>query len=375
MLFVRDGGTTVKNISQLSRLVTVSQLAAFVVGLLYVTGYYINSIFLRNLGIPDMEVFRLEYIKVGFVFWLITLGLVFLPLGCFFLTYRVRKASGLPHYHMGAIGNSLNTVLFFAYPLFLAFLATKYEWQLRLGSPIGPIKTVQQGVVAFMAISSCGVILVPFVERIIQRRAPEGARMWMYRWLMEPLRYGLFAASLYVVWVSVKEMPWTGELATRGVYFVLAGAVFVVGMTAAVLWTRHIEDIRGSGLVYALITFGLAILYYMSITSYVFGILTFVPNNRGGRLPVTEAYLELKDHPDVFTSETTATGRVLYGPVYIVEENANNLYLAADGMDRWLTDFVPIHVVSKTLVPYIRLNRIEDGFPRVNRTASSSGGG
>ena len=357
-----------KELPQLSRLVSVSQLAAFIVGMLYVSGYYINSIFLRNLGIPDTELFRLEYIKVGFVFWLITLAFVFLPAGCFLLTYKVRKESGLPHYHIGAIGNSLNATLFLAYPLFLAFFATKYEWTLSLHTAIGPLMTIQQAVICFVALSSLGVIIVPFIERIVNLKSKAGLRLWVFRIFIEPLRYGILIICAYIIYASTSQISWVPLLASRGLYYFMAGFVFVVGMSAAVLWVRHIQYVRGGGLVYALITFGLAILYYMAITSYVFGVLTFIPCNRGGRLPMTEAYLELRDHPTLFPAYTNRTdGTFLYGPAYIIEENGDSLFLASDGMDHWLTDFVPIHVLRKELAPYVYLRRITDGYPRTKR--------
>jgi hypothetical protein len=119
---------------------SLSEIAALSVGFLYVSGYFINSIFVRNLGIPDTELLRLEYIKTGFTFAL-TLGFVYLPISAFALTYKVRRSSGLPHLHTGAVGNSLNTSLFLAFPLFLAFFITRYEWEMALPSrqPLHPI--------------------------------------------------------------------------------------------------------------------------------------------------------------------------------------------------------------------------------------------
>lgn len=78
--------------------------------------------FPEELRRSDAELLRLEYVKIGFVFWLLTCGIVFIPLGAFLLTRRVRKSSGLPHFHAGLIGTSLNATALLLPPLFLDFL-------------------------------------------------------------------------------------------------------------------------------------------------------------------------------------------------------------------------------------------------------------
>jgi hypothetical protein len=138
-------------------------------------------------------------------------------------------------------------------------------------------------------------------------------------------------------------------------------------MWAAIRWIRHIQNVAGAYLVYPLICFGIAILYYMAIASYVFGIYPLIPCNRGGRLPVTVAYLEVKEHSGLFAEEKVIGGIKVRGPAYIIEENSDSLFVASEKMNNWVDDFVPIHTLRKDNVPYVFLERIEDGFPRVRR--------
>ena len=191
--------------------------------------------------------------------------------------------------------------------------------------------------------------------------------MIWYRFLIEPIRYGILIITLYLLVRSVRQIPWAGILVSSGLYYFLAGAVFVIGVGAAALWVRHIQNIKGAWLVYALIGFGLATLYYMAVTSYVFGVYTFIPANRGGRLPLTRAYLQITEHAGIFTKSRTVGDVTLYGPVYIIEEHDDALFVASENMDKWLYEFVPIHAIRKEKVPYVYLERIEDGFPRVPR--------
>lgn len=346
---------------------TIPQSAALAVGALYVTGYYINSIFMRNYGVSDSELLKLEYIKIGFVFALLTLGFVFLPGGVFFLTYRVRKASKLPHYHIGAIGNSLNTILFLGIPLLLALFATQYEFDLPLSRPVWGVQSLKGSLIAFLLLSGFGTIFLPGIERLIVANANNKTALQLYRFVVEPVRYGIIFASLLLIISTFGEIPWVPDLLDRGIYYFFAGLVFVVGILSAMLWTKNISNVKGSSVVYALIGIGLCILYYMAITSYVYGVYTLIPCNRGGRLPVTEAYVKVDESlPDIGGSIVIG-GRRLRGPVYIIEENASVLYVASENMNNWNSAFVPIHALRKDEIPYIYLTRIEDGFPRVKR--------
>jgi hypothetical protein len=349
---------------------SLSELAALVVGFLYVSGYFINSIFVRNLGISDTELLRLEYIKIGFTF-VLTLGFVYLPIGAFALTYKVRGSSGLPHLHTGAIGNSLNTSLFLAFPLFLAFFITRHEWEMALPTTVLGIAKFKSAALTAVALSTIGTIIVPSFERVINKRTPERWRMPLFRFLVEPIRFGLLLASLYLILRSLAQIPWMGALVSNGFYYFLVVVVFVTGLSAATLWVRLIRKIKGSWLVFSLIAFGVAVLYYLAITSYVFGVYIFIPSNRGGRLPLTRAYLEVTGHESLFGEERVIGGVKVRGPVYIIEDHNDSLFVASERMDRWLYEFVPIHSIRKENVPYVYVERIEDGFPRVTSNAAN----
>jgi hypothetical protein len=340
-----------------------SELAALIVGFLYVSGYFINSIFVRNLGIPDTELLRLEYIKIGFTF-VLTLGFIYLPIGAFSLTYRVRSSSGLPHFYMGLIGNSLNTTFCLAFPLFLAFFITKHEWDMVLNSRIIVFTSFKSSSLAAVTLFLFGMAVVPAIERLINRRLQEPSRMKAFRFFVEPLRYAPLLLGLYLVGRLLYQIPWIKIFVSGAFIYFLVVAFFVGGLSAATLWIKLIHKIKGSWLVYTLIGVGIAILYYLAITSYVFGIYTFIPINRGGRLPLTRAYLEVTGHSNLFTEERVVGGVKLRGPSYIIEDQADTLFVASDNMDRWLYEFVPIHAIRKENIQYVYLERITDGFPR-----------
>jgi len=349
---------------------SLTEFAGGVVGFLYVTGYYINLIFIRNLGITHSELLRLEYVSVGFTFALITFGMVLLPFAAFRLTYRVRRASGLFHFHIGAIGNSLNTCLFIGFPLFLAFFATQYEMARPLALPLFGVSQVSSAILLFVAFAATGTILVPVLERLVTRFISTSSLRSAFRFLIEPIRYGLMLASAFLMFDIAKSFGWTGDLLKAGVYYFVVGAGLVGGLVAATLWVRHIRTVKEMWWVYGLIGFGLAALYYFAVTSYVLGIYRYVPVNRGGGLPLTRAYVDVAPTDERLGHIFPGVGR-LRGPVYIIEETNDTLFVGHEHMDAWLREFVPVHAIRKELVPYIRFERITNGFPRVSSAAQT----
>jgi len=341
--------------------------AAILVGLLYVTGYYIGSIFVRNYGIPESELFRLEYIKTGLVFWLLAGGTFLIPIGAFFLTYKVRKTSGLPHFLLGMIGNSLNTIVMLWVPLILSFFATRYEWYLPLTNPVLGIRTLNVAVGWGLTISVFAVVFLPLAERIVRGLTEGKTQKWAFRVVIEPLRFLCLVVSVYLIVSATKQIPWLSSVFGRSGSFVAVSIIFIGGIAAALAWLHHIENVRGSSVVLVLISFGVCFFYYLAITSYVFGVYPAIPANRGGRMPVTEAYLQIPGHESLFANERIVGGVALRGPVYILEQNNEAIYFAYESMDKWFTEFVPVHSLCRDKVPYIRYERINDGFPRVPR--------
>ena len=62
--------------------------------------------------------------------------------------------------------------------------------------------------------------------------------------LVEPLRFGIFIVSLLMIVRSLAQIPWFESLLIKAVYFLLAGGVLVIGITAAILWVKHIKNVH-----------------------------------------------------------------------------------------------------------------------------------
>src|ERR1017187_7869957 len=157
---------------------------------MYASGFYVNSLFTRNLGIPPIELVRLEYISIGASFALITTLLGILPIGAFYLTYKVRRASGLPHLHIGAIGNSLNTIACLGFVLFLALFVTRYEWNMTLSHSVLGLRTFKAVALTYAVVSLTGMVVVPYLERLINCESSSRRTTFLFRSVVEPLRFG-----------------------------------------------------------------------------------------------------------------------------------------------------------------------------------------
>jgi uncharacterized protein (DUF486 family) len=353
--------------AELIKKFNIVQATGLIVGLLYVSGYYINSIFLKNYGINTPELFRLEYIKIGFVFWLIICGLIFLPFGAFYLTKRIRSSSNLPHFWVGLIGNTLNIIVMLGVPIALSFLATKFEWNYGFSDSILGFSAFNYAVSFALAVSVFLVVVLPAVERLVLRFFGQKTVLWIFRIIIEPVRFGGFFLSAFIIYRSVSQVPWLPTVLGKSGAFVAVVLVLGSGLLAAYYWVSFIRKTEGSLMVLPLIFLGVAFFYYLAMASYVYGLYPAIPSNRGGKLPLTQAYLQVNGYDSIFTSKKKFGELVLHGPIYIIEETENKIYFANDDMDKWFEEFIQINVFNKDDVKFIQSERIDDGFPKTSR--------
>lgn len=352
---------------ELTKQVSLVQIAALIVGLFYVSGYYINSMFLKNYGIPGTELFRLEYVKIGFVFWLIISGLVLLPFGAFYLTNKVRSSSGLPHYKIGLIGTSLNVIVMLGVPIALSFLATNFEWNYAFTKPVLGFDSFNHSMSFALGLSTFLVIVLPAIERISTKQFSESKNIWIFRLVIEPVRYGGLILTLYLIARSIAEVPWLPTVLGKSIPFVSVVVILGSGLLAAYYWVSFIGKTKGSLMVIPLITLGVAFFYYLAMASYVYGLYPAIPSNRGGKLPLTQVFLQIDGYDSIFQSSRNEGGLSLKGPVYVIEEMDKSLYFASKGMDKWFEEFIQINSVKKQDIKYMLSERINDGFPKTTR--------
>lgn len=341
---------------------SIPELSALLFGYLYVTGYYIDSVFLGNLGIQARELLRLDYVRTGFVFTLLVLTCTLLPAGTFIFTYSVRTKHHLPHLHLGAIGNSLNTIFSLGFLVCIAIFITRYELDFTLPNAVLGIHDFRAVIGAAVTMSVFGMAILPWLERLAVSRFSGNALKRVFGFVIEPLRFGILIVGLFILIESFRQFDWAFRLLHTSFFFLSVAGL--VGVSIASAWVRLLQGIKFSWIVFGLIGFGVMALYFFAITSYVLGPYTYIPINRGGRLPLTETYLTLKEPVEGLIPSSRWPGKNLIGPVFVIEERPDTVYVASMGMEQWTTGFVPLQVVRSDNIVYRQLDRVIDGFPR-----------
>lgn len=346
--------------------VELSHIFACAVGYLYLTGYLINSIFCRNLGINRAEALKLQYIEIGLVFTLMTVSLTAIIPAAFYVTFRIRKSSQLPHYWAGGIGNALNTAHFCLVLIFTAIFITNYEWNYTIDRLLFRGWQIKDLFAIYMLSVFFAMAILPAVERIVVKKCSKRTMRIMFRSLIEPLRYCFIVFSLLYDVVLLTNIGWIPQLLARGFYYLLTALVFPVGTVLVLLWLRKVGDRRNSPVLVGIVCAAVVAVLYLSVNSYVYGVYRFVPMNRGGKLPLTETYLELPKEVTFSSFPVPDPTSKLVGPVYVVEETSEYLYVASGEMGQWTLDYLPVHAVKKQSVKHYMTKRIEDS--RIRRS-------
>ena len=120
-------------------------------------------------------------------------------------------------------------------------------------------------------------------------------------------------------------------------------------------------------MVIPLISLGVAFFYYLAMASYVYGLYPAIPSNRGGKLPLTQVYLQLDGYDSIFQSSKNEGSVSLKGPIYVIEETDNVIYFASKDMDKWFEEFIQINSIKTKDIKFMRSERINEGFPKTKR--------
>lgn len=343
---------------------------AVVTGYLYLTGYLITAITLRNYGIHRFEAIKLQYIEAGVAFTVLACALALVPIITAITYYRVRVKSGLPNLWLGLIGYVSNFTILIFLLTFFAMFVTAYDW-----SQDTPIRVFRRWSLSeifyiYASFSMFEVVLLPVVERLIVGRA-QNPRVW-YRWLVEPCRYFIVLLSLAFVVVLWHTLPWLKTWLQHIIPFFLTLVSMLLGFGGIRFWIHKVGTPETMRVISLLGAVGLIILFYVSINAYVFGVVRMLPINRGGRLPVTQTFFvsDSKVLKALPLQRDSLDGSYRWGPVYVVEESSDRVYVATANGGDWTREWNPIVAISKSAITFTTSERIRDGAPRTGSRTS-----
>lgn len=353
----------------------ISKVVVAALGFFYTAGYLVQAITLRNYGIYRLETVKLQYVEVGLTFTVLLLLATVMPVACFLAHFRIRKRSGLLHYRLGAAGYTLNTYNLLFLVVCFALFFTQEEWAsvlIRSHNGVGGIRLAPAFIV-YICISVFVLLALPLVERLVQGRSR--GRRAMFWLVVEPVRFSAVAAAVAMDVFLLRAFPWLQDLLVKGLTFAFSAIVLASVAYVIVFYVRKLGD---KDSFHALLTIGLTglfVLLYICINAYVYSVVRHIPMNRGGKLPVTQSYLgsssaELAGLP-IARSQVGAGTAI--GPVYVLEETEDYLYVAEAGAGEWYKSWAVTYAVRKDTIGFIRNERIEVGGPRAVRDSVPSG--
>lgn len=337
---------------------------AVVLGYLYTAGYLISAQYLRKYGIQRFEPVKPQYIEVGLTFTILTLLGTLLPVAAAVLHFRVRSNSGLPHYHFGATVYLVNTVnLFFLLGFFVVFI-TDTDWRAPVSYLAGRSAHLGGVLAAYFVVAFFCLILLPIVERLI-RRYSSRPKPW-YFLIVEPVRVAAVILGVSFDLLLIQTLPWILSLIRRGVAFLGCAVLLIGGIWAVVYWFRKVGRRQTAHLFLVMGSVGVLFASYLAVSSYVWGVLRFIPMDRGGKLPLTNTYVfsdakQLVDLPIQSRSHSQTTS---WGPVYLLEETSDFIYVTQGTSGDWFFGWVPVVGIDKSTISFMSHERISEGGPR-----------
>lgn len=344
----------------------IKSIVIFILSYLYSAGYLIQATTLRNFGVYRLETIKFQYIEVGFTFTVLFLLITVVPVGCYLAHFRIRQRSGLLHYKIGAIGFLINTYNLFVIITFFSMFITWKEWSLILFKNNSHTLQIMlsQVFLIYLAIALVVLILFPLLERIVMLKSKHAKLIYML--FIEPFRF--FAVILAIVFdlLLLHFFPWIGNLIVSGLTFLgsslmLASTIFVI-----VFYMRKLGDKRSLHILAAISSTGVIVLLFICINAYVFSVIRYIPMNRGGKLPITRSYL-ISDK-NVFNNIPIEKSKIdegtKLGPVYIIEETQDYLYITNENDSSWYRDWASTFAIRKDVVLYIQNERITKSGPR-----------
>ena len=116
-----------------------------------------------------------------------------------------------------------------------------------------------------LSISTFAVVVLPAIERVFAKLFSEVTVKWLFRGVIEPLRYGSLFLSVYLIYMSVTEVPWLPVVLGKAGPFIAVVLILGSGLATAYYWVKFIKETEGSLMVVFLISIGFAFFYYSPI--------------------------------------------------------------------------------------------------------------
>lgn len=331
---------------EISKCVTLRDFAILFVTFSYVTGYLVHAIFVRTLGITNIPLINAEYIETGLVFIILSMTIIFTPLLLWYIITKTKEHFRFPK--TGSKRSLISLLNFTMVLLFFALFVTSDQW----AKTAIPNKSIPISLRVFfhvyIIVVFFGILFVGGLQRF--KKSLTKQSMWNIKeyknmiiicldLLIEIVRWMLMVMTIAFDFLLVYQMRWIGNLLFDMRYYFM-----MLFLTTYMLYRakRQINKLKDNeklrNRLLALTGVFSVIMIHLIIIAYSSGVYPFIPANRGGRLPVSNA-------------------------IFTLQNNSWKIYSDLLDNSQWTTGFtIPLRVIEQTDVGYFVIKPDENVF-------------
>ena len=337
-----------KSLKEITHLVT--PYLTLIIGFVYISGYLIDSIYLRNQGIDSPSLLKAKYIETGLVFTFITAMAILMPLYSFkFLLNKLKSNHNILSIILLILEFVVRVNFVIIFFLTMLFFGDDWHKEFRLWIVESKIRT-------YFAVYFTGFVIGSSLKALITLSAPVFLKNWKI-FITTSISILIITFTIFLDMILFNKITWiriTLWDTVRFYVFSTLGMTIIVAVLSEILKRRYGNESKYNVfsifniLIYC--SFFLIPIGYVMLTNYANRVYTILPANRGGKLPLTQAYITLKSEVSKqllnnikkrkryseklvpiseVMEEKNKRGDTIY-PFYIIEQNDNLFYVTTD---------------------------------------------
>lgn len=348
------------------KLALVGTLGSVLFGVIYVSGYLVNSIYVRSRGIAPLPLLKAQYIETGLVFLILTSVLIAIPAAIAWMAVHGRRKHSQKVTPTVLIPIVVTTNFLIVF-LFWAIFVTESEWEARtvlFGATVS-VKSVFSVYLASMLLVLPSLVvlrLADFSRRVffifpkLDPNRENTLQSKPMNALIQFLRVVALGITAVFDFILLMAIGWLPGFCAMGIYYLVA-VILLAGATLLVVYLTGIYgEMERRATVWVIGIPLLLATYYFCAIAYSYVVYNNIPVSRGGKLPTAKAVL---DKPGGLSGN-------LPTEMYLLEETEDTVYVLPTTVRNWFNSHDDVLVIPRSdLGPY-RLVHLASGEPRNN---------
>jgi hypothetical protein len=341
----------------------VGTMGSVLFGVIYVSGYLVNSLYVRSRGIAPLPLLKAQYIETGLVFIILTSVLVAIPAAIAWMAVHGRKKHG-QRITPTVLIPMIVTTNFLLVVLFWAIFVTESEWEARTAL-FGVTISVKAAFPMYL-----GSMLLVLPSLVVLRLADFSQRVFLIFPKLDPnrentlqskplnffiqvLRLAALVITALFDLVLLRAIGWLPGFCAMGLYYFIT-VLFLAGATLLVVYLTGIYGEAGHRATVWVIGIPLLLAtYYFCAIAYSYVVYNNIPVSRGGKLPTAKA-----------VTETPSAS--IPREMYLLEETEDTMYVLPTTVRNWFNSHDDVFAIPRSEIGPYRLVHLATGEPRNN---------